>query len=321
MKRFNLVFLLCLTITILSTPIVIGTAQTISQPSFNGSFTVKVGDSNRYDVVTAIQNNKHYLPSYAPAPNGTLIPINITEGSYISVTVSAINTSSSGVKQVFVKQTLQLANHKTYVEGESQAGTIINLGFTNYTDAKAYYNATPQFIINLNSNETISRNGDIIKLSSSSTTNQTNTVNSGSGTVSSTVPLLTSETEVDYNWKTGWLEKLHMKSYLTNGTIITEILYQRHTDDIFRSITALSVSTLELASIGVLIAIPVLLAFSYKSYTQLTKSSSSSQSFPQYLQSKMKYSKKKPKKKSVYSADKALETIESILEETGTQSK
>lgn len=301
MKRFTLIVLTIFSFIILCAPVITVTSQTSNPSTYNGRYKVKVGDSNRYDVMKIQNYTADYITASAPSSNGTEVPYNVTKGVYFTFEVTAVNTSTSGNQVVYGAQTIYTPNHQTFHFNNSPVGSVINLGFDTYSDALAYYN---QSSIG-GSSHNISRHGDIIELSS---------ISAGYSNISNSYIQT-------FNWKTGWLESIHVKLYTTNGTIIIEELIQRHSEDIIRSITNFSASVLELGSIIILIAIPVIIGISYRNFSQASRISGSSQSFPQYLQSKVRYSKKKPKKKPIHSADKALETIESILEETGANSK
>lgn len=300
MKKLNVLLLLSLSIIILSSSIVLSDSQTIDPATYNGSYKVKIGDSNRYDVLKIQNQSNDYITSSGPLSNGTYVSYNLTKGDYITFVVTTINMSSTGATTIYGNESIFVHGHQPF-QMQSMASGLVNPGFNTFTDAKSYYNSTFS-----GSNTTFTRHGDIISYSP----------------VFYSPPASNSSTHTEFiegfNWRTGWLESIFIKSYFTNGTVLVEESLQRHSaPTLIGSITNISTNALEIGSIGLIIAIPVLIGFSYTKFSQASKNLSNSQSFPQYLSSKVRYSKKNPKKQPIHSADKALETIESILEETG----
>lgn len=302
MKRFNALLLSIFFFIVLYTPVILGSPQTINQSKYNDSYKVHVGDTTRYDYTKVLINKKNYLSTSDHLSNGTNVPINITKGDYFTIEVTRIDNSSTRATTIYVNKVLYLAHYEPLQTNNTPAYSVIRPGFDNYTAAVSYYNQTTLY--------NFSRHGDVIELS------RNYQYNSNSN--------LTVSLSTEYNWKTGWIEKGSQELYYTNGTIITYFVYQRHSDSQISSIAKVSTNILELVFIIILIAIPVIIGMSYRSYSQQVKISGKSKSFPQYIQSKTTNSKNYAKKRSnkeVHSTNKALETIESILEETGSQNK
>ena len=91
---------------------------------------------------------------------------------------------------------------------------------------------------------------------------------------------------------------------------------KRESSNLINSIGNFTITTTELVSVLTIVAIPVLIGLSYKSFSKSSVKRQSNISYSNYLKSKLKYSKTKTKPKEFHSADHALDMIDEILKET-----
>lgn len=276
--------------------------------TFNGSYKVKVGDSNQFNIETVRLGNLDYARSSIHLPNGTSIPFNITKGVYIIIEVVELNSSFSTISSAPV-----LVNESFFIPGKGLLGTttqpaslFIYPGFDSYSDALSYFKQDSSSFQMYN----FSQNENLIIISTKSST---------SSSSSSSTLILTSQITYIYNWKTGWLESEHFLSQLSNGTILTELFIQRYSSDVINTILNYSYSIIELSSLGLFVAIPVFFGLSYRSFLKqyrLSNTSHTDQSFSKYFSNKFRYNKKAKQHTTISETDKALQTIESILNES-----
>lgn len=312
-KRFNLVLLILFTFIIFFSSTSEVFSQTIDLSNFNGSYKVHVGDSNRYDYTIVLNTGKNYQTLMYFYPNGSFISYNLTKGVSFYIRVAEINVSSTSLQQLLVNESIAISGRDRINYSMVPNLDFIYPGFDSYSHAESYFKTL------YSSTYTFSRSGNLINMSMSSTSSYNQTLSL----------TLTTKSSYVINWKTGWLEKRDAKSILSNGTIIHEIQFQRHSNTVLQrhsntiitTIANISINILELIFLGILIAIPVLIGVSYQNYSRNSKISGNSQSFIQYLQKRFHYTKKKHNHVNNSETNRALETIEKILEETTDNTK
>ncbi len=282
---------------IFSIPVLGSTTQSVNPSDYNGSYKVHVGDSNRYDVVTVQNGSANYISSALMSANGTIVPFKLTKGVYDIIKVVALNTSTTGLPQVYITVSTFIPNHKPIISGSRIGFSIINPAFDSFTDAESYYNLTYS---NYYTNVTFDKNRDLISTS----------VNFGNFVIFSS-----------FDWKTGWLQNERSLNTFSNGTTRFEYTLQRHSDNLVSTFVNYSFTALVAGSIFLIIAIPILIGLSYRSYSKKSKISAHHHSFSTFFKNELHYSKKDANKRSNHTADKALETIESILNETKENTK
>ena len=296
LKKVNL-FLVVFFTLLFSTNVLFTLSQSGNPNDFNRSIKVHVGDSARYDILKETMLNQNYIPFSFFSKNGSSYVYNLTQGDILNIKVVETNSSPSIYSNIDVVAPNKVT-HLQMIHSE----LFITFGFNSYTDVKSYINQANQ-----NSNSSYSINGDML----TTTYNFTTTISNNSF---ATVHFFNS-----YNWKTGWLENIHNKGTFTNGSNYFEVIIQRHhINNIFSTLLNYSINLFEIGFLFIVTVTIVILVLSYGYYT---KHSNKSQSFKNYIRNGSFLRKRKTQKKSITTTSEALQTIESILDETRENNK
>ncbi len=331
MKKINRIIFILLVITpILSltiTEISQGSA-TIIQPS-SLSYNAKVGESNTYQVTKAYAFNLNYITHRFRFPNRTFKIFNITVDAQFNIKIIQLNKTNTGNPDIFYNESLSLPGKTTFYfpytyDSSINFSTIIQPGFNDQKTAEQYYNSLSSSIFNRGFGPilplilstgipSVLFKGNFIALTYNGTFNNGNS--NGSKGLS-----------LEFNWKTGWLESINLKASYTNGTIIEQYqLQQESSSNIIDSIVSFSTSSIGLVTgISVLAIIIGVIGVAYSQYhTQITQGTLN-ESFLQYLQKKLKFSKRKKIEKSKSTMhkidiDRYLDIIDEIIEENKSE--
>ncbi len=238
---------------------------------------------------------RNYSPFFFYLNNESTLPFNLTQGDYLTIHVSDLNTSSSSLGSVYSKITIVSSLKTTHLDIRNN-NYFIRPSFNSFTDAEEYlYNSS------IDSNTKINHQGSFLSFSSNLTSTKNETIHFSTS----------------YNWKTGWLESIHNFGIFTNGSTAFDIIIQRHSSNTFFSTLFSYITSLfEIGLLFIFVAVIVIVVLGYNSYRKIPKTGDNSQSFTRYLRTKFFNRKQNNHSRTITTTSEALQTIETILEET-----
>lgn len=299
----NLFFLVSLTLVAVPN-VAFVSSQTGTPNNFNGSYKVHVGETKRFDVINTTPAMINFLSFRFDFQNKTYLMSQLNPGDQIIVKITAINSSSFGYGSVSSLTTIVTA-HQTLQLPLLDTSSFVQPAFNSYADAQSFFNQT-------NSNTNFTQNGAVIILS------QTDI--SGTGSNANNSPTFYHVTS--FNWRTGWLESINTTAVFSNGTYYWDVVLQQHTShNLVSTFFSFVDIFFEIGSLFVVVIAIAMLVWIYRSYTKISKTSPNSQSFIHYLKNRFTYHKNDTPNRPSNETDKALKTIESILEETTNDDK
>ena len=292
-KTLLLLFILTLCIIYFSSSLTQVNSQVPDIYDYGVKIKAKTGDSN------SIINNlgKHYFSTWVDS-NGKFILVNITKGTTITVTVTAINQTTEGLSrgdQVYIQVNISIPGQKEIIGRETYGNSYIIPAFNNETIVDKYINDLTSSLQDSDLGISYSVNGDFINAESS--------YNSST---------LISTEQISLNWKTGWLESTEQNNIATNGTTLRYVKLERVSNNLVNNVISYAIEGATILSVGTIVAVPILVFYSYKKFTT-TSIQNKNVSFTQYLKTKGK--KTKPKITRPTQTDKALDMIDEILQE------
>ena len=278
--------------------IFVSTAQVNSQSvsEYGAKYKVKPGDTMQYRYSIIKIQSRNFIATGIRVSNGTYIPINITTSTKLTITVTAVNKTSGGQDQVFMKTEISNPGQKSLISAEDYPYSYITVAFDNKSIVEKYVNDISNQQQSSNYGYSYSVSGDYI--SAESHFNSSDQI---------------TNYKVSLNWKTGWVKYTEQETIASNGTTLTHVRLEQISNNLVGSIINFTIDGISILSLVALIAVPTFVFYSYKKFTKASIQNKNI-SFTQYVKTKGKKSNPRKFTKPTQT-NKALGMIDEILQE------
>lgn len=312
-KKVTMNFLFILTIIVFFS-IYNSTAQ-VNPVNYGAIYNVSIGQTMEYKITKSSPSSALNRPlGNILLPNDTDYMFNESLGTTFTVTVVNKNISS-GLPQAYCNISIFNRTHDEIASLITNQTGFLNYAFPNFASQKSYINDQMQFYNNISNSIAIE--------SLNYLSQDGNYFNENLSVIVSSSTYIT--VLIKSNWKTGWLSSSEVIIATSNGTIISDVQEQLLNNSGFNTpLSSGNINILLLYTVVGVLAVFVILVFSYASYRRSSNNSKNNFSFRTYLSEKVHFNQKNKKRKDApqvqpLKTDKSFKMIEEILQETENQ--
>lgn len=254
--------------------------------NFGGKYTAKVGDTAQYQFSNLKNQSKNFLIWNIFTPQRTLEPVRLSDGIVFTVKINKINNSNVIYQSIFT------LHNETKILGNFGLGiSYIGLVFQSKQNAISYY--TQNYFKAVGGvNWTYIVDNNYVYFT---------------GIYSHDNLIIQSK----YNWHTGWLSTYNFTLYGSEFSVATRLYFSKY-EGLFPKIIQNTPLLVGVPIIVIVTISVVIVGFNYKKYSKINKEAT----LKTYLREKTNIKGKNKKNPSNINTDKALQTIDEIINES-----